>query len=163
MFLRKLYKRAIWLEAREFAWLGAGEVCGDVLRDFKTDNGTLSVWRVDESNRAHVIAALASSGKKKKEEEFEMVLFSEDLLETIGVRARQVDGNTPDAAANTTWHFDIVELTVTKVAELATLLTQHGTLEQRYQPEVKQFLKSSLSNYRLDESLVDSSLLERLK
>ena len=163
MFLRKIYKRAVWLEAREFAWLGAGEICSDVLRDFKTDNGTLSVWKVDESNMALVIAALAASNRKKKEEEFEMVLFSEDLLETIGVRAQRVDGITPDAAANKTWHFDLVELTVTKVAELAALLNQHGTLEQRHKPQVAQFLKNSLDNQRLDESLVDSSLLERLK
>lgn len=141
--------------------MAAGEVCGDILRDFRTEKGRLSLWSINDSNLDRVIAAMAAT--KKSVEHVDFVLFPEDLLESIGIRAQRVNGNTPDPVANQTWHFDILELTVRHIAVLAASINEKGELRRKQEPDVKELLKDGLEDLRLEESLMPPELVVKLR
>ena len=141
--------------------MAAGEACGDILRDFRTEKGRLSLWTIDDSNLDRVIAAVAAT--KKNVEQVDFVLFPEELLESVGIKVQQVNGNTPDPVANRTWHFDILELTVRHIAVLAAAINERGELGRKHEPDIKQLLRDGLESLRLEESLMKPELVAKLR
>ncbi len=117
LYLRKISKQR-WLD--EPLWLPAGETPADCVSELRTDENALSVYLVDlrepEAWIARVAAAIATKSESLRKMDF--FYLSTDLLERLSVKVVQTPGKTPDAIVNA-WHFELQELTATKLAEIA--------------------------------------------
>jgi hypothetical protein len=158
--LRKITKPK-WFDT---PWLPAGEVPADALVDLRTQQNTLSVWRVDpgEANLSAVIAALASN-QTTRVDKFDYVLLDDEVVTGLGIQCVKTEGDSPHLDANSTWHFDLVELTATKVVGLAREMKRVEAEHRRMFPDdVREILRSALDGGALKRAKVKPELLAEL-
>lgn len=118
LLLRKV-RKAKWLEDKNLPWLPTGELQADALTDIATDNGNeLSVWVIDDSrsNVQQIIVALAI--QRNVIANLDYVLIDVAALDTLRIARRRSLGNTIYEQAKQ-WHVDLVELSATKLFQLA--------------------------------------------
>ena len=144
-------------------WLPRGEVPADGLVDLRTDGNELSVWRVepDESNLNAIVAALAGRGKRI--DKLDYVLLDDDVVTRLQIGCVQSDGDSPHTDANSRWHRDLVQLTATKIIELAREVKRREAGHKRVnQHAIKRILKNALDSGAMQRSAVDADLLAEL-
>ncbi|NJL67865.1 MAG: hypothetical protein HC894_15955 [Microcoleus sp. SM1_3_4] len=90
----------------------------DSLSDMVTTANKLSVYRIndDKSNLNRVAAALVANCENISN--FDYLLFDELLLQILEIKSEETQANTPDESVNN-WHLDLVELSLTKLVNLA--------------------------------------------
>ena len=147
-FLRKI-RKARWYAP---TWLTEGELPADPLGDLQTKNNGLSLWEVDDeqTNIIEVVVALASTSQNLSNIDY--VLLASDELERVqrrvGFDVRKTAGDSPYEDANK-WHCDIVQLSASKLVELAAVVFRVGSKERVTEPSVLQYLVEAVSTKKL--------------
>lgn len=134
-------------------WLAAGEVQADAVRDFSSirDN-TMSVYLVN-SEQDGFRAAIAIASKREQTIDFGYALVEAGAVMGIGLEPMPSDGETPDPEVNA-WHYELRELTFSRVAEIAKLIKQRGRVEDIPLPTFKEHLRRAVQARQLDVSQV---------
>jgi len=150
-FLRKIGK------AKWHKYTVTDPLQSDALADLKTSSNTLSVWLIkdDKSNLEQVITALISSCDRFSNCDY--VLIDINLVDSIGIKHEEVEGQTPYAVANQ-WHRDLIDLTVDKIFNLAKVIEP---LDKGRFPEknVKNLIREAYKNGQIDET----KLMDKMK
>jgi hypothetical protein len=158
--LRKINK-AKWYKHPGVEWLPDGEIQADALVDIRTMDNTLSVWQIDSNsdNLGRVVSALASM--LDRVQEFDFVLLEPELLEKQGFQLIQSNGITPDMSVNVTWHYDIIELSVSKLYKFAQIINSQE--HNRYSKNtVEQLIRNSCNSGNLDLGKINPKLKVKL-
>ncbi|MEW5988493.1 MAG: hypothetical protein AB1791_17835 [Chloroflexota bacterium] len=115
--LRVVKGAPLWMNRNPLPWIGQGDIAADYLRDFHTKDNKLSLWKVEEdrSNLDRTIAAYVSMWSRP--DNFSCLLFPTEVLDHLTLIREPQPGNTQDEVANF-WHFNLVELTGSKIVAL---------------------------------------------
>ena len=136
-----------------------GEIQGDAFLDLQPKENALSVWRVEnEENINRIIAALAAN--RSHLAHFDYVIFEKEGLSCIGVESLHTKGETSDAEVNEL-HYDLVQLTVRKLAALADLVAA-GNHCRTSKKEIKDLLWQGIQAGYLNDQDISSSILQKL-
>lgn len=154
---RKLRQKRYWDRT---SWLGADDAQADTTKCLETKENKLSVFVLEEpeAQMERVVAALALS--RNNLAHLDLAIAPETVLEMCGIQGDKVQAETPDSEVNE-WHIDLVELTVTKIAELARAIKSEGEIKRYNLGYVKEAIRKSLNtNYiiieHIDEKLIQS-------
>lgn len=155
-FLRTT-RRGRWIP--NITWLAQGEIQGDAFLDLQPKDNTLSVWRVEsKSDINRIVAAIAANRDHLAILDYAIV--EKEGLSRIGVVSRRTEGTTNDAEVNEI-HYDLVELTVRKLAALADLVAtgNHCRTSKR---EIKDLLWQGIQAGHLKRQDISPSILQKL-
>lgn len=147
----------------EFAWIPAGDVLADALRDLRPENGTLSVYEIPEpEDRAlvrRIVVAVAAGQRKPGDVGF--FLFERATVEAlaIGVNA-VVPGETGDPEVNGL-HRDLEQLSAQKLAQLAGVIAQ-GEDDEVLSKELRTVLDAEIKAKRMAKDKVHPELRKEL-
>lgn len=156
VIFRKLERKRHWDDK---PWLEIGDVQADSTKCFETDENKLSVFVLDKPDQQieRVVAALAANRDYLCE--LDLAIVPEKALELCAIRRDNIQGETPDSEVNE-WHKDFIELSISKIACLATAIKREGQIK-RYQPKkVAEAIKFSLEANYFDISNLNQKLLE---
>jgi hypothetical protein len=165
LYLRKISKQR-WID--EPPWLPKGETPADCVSELKTVGNALSVYLVDsgepESWTARVAAAIATGSESLRPVEF--FYLSTELLERLSVNLVRTPGKTPDDAVNA-WHFELQELTATKLAEIAREVriiigASEDSTVRLLKTAVEKELREALAERRFSVADLNEKLAKRL-
>jgi hypothetical protein len=134
----------------------------DPLGDVSTTRRILSLWEVseDRANLDRIIALLAATVQAPAECAF--VIFPATQLVDLELQATKIDGNSPDAAANLKWHFDLHVASADHLVRFARFLLSQGELARRNPTEVKKLLHQGVEKKELNPEKMDPRLREKL-
>lgn len=149
--LRKIRKSRWYTE--DLSWLNSDELQADSLSDMVTTANKLSVYRIndDKSNLNRVAAALVANCENISN--FDYLLFDELLLQILEIKSEETQANTPDESVNN-WHLDLVELSLTKLVNLAIEASKKGEKKRILQNDIKQYLVDSFRKNYIDRAKV---------
>jgi hypothetical protein len=137
-------------------WLKPNQIQADPLGDLRINEGTLSVWQIedDRANLDLVITALAAT--RQNFDKFEYGLFDQEIVTYLGLKVRISSGNTPIDAAND-WHRDLIQLTADQA--LSLVKSMFDTLEKHrlYDDEVQTGILNAIQQGYLDLHKVNKS------
>lgn len=157
--LRQIDKRRWdWVD-EEIPWLPAGELPAASLGDLKTTvQSDLSVWHIqeDRANLEDVVASLAAN--RDHSDKFDYTLFDMELLAVAGLHPTPTRGNSANRVMNEQWHRDLVELTSSKLVQLAHLISQHGTFDRVREERVKELIVEAVSAGRIGKEALSEKL-----
>ena len=133
-----------WYKRDGVPWLEEGELQADALWNLRQNENTLSGWHIenDESNLRQVVGGLA--GAREHVEKFDAILLDRQIVTDLKIKLKKTDGEGRDSDANAHWHFDLVELTASKIVGLAQALRYKGTLKRFQVWEVQELLNNSV-------------------
>lgn len=149
-----------WYKHPEIGWLGKDELQSDALCDIQTKENKLSVYMISsEDDKLRVIVALAAN--RDNPSNLDYAVFDESRFDSLDITVKQTEGYTPDAMANTL-HYEIVDLTVKRLAMLAEVIStgQHDRILER---EIKMLLHDAANEGRIDEKLLKPNILKCLQ
>ncbi|MGE5443847.1 MAG: hypothetical protein ACM3SR_04500 [Ignavibacteriales bacterium] len=153
-FLRKI-RKSKWYRHNDVPWLAEGELQADALRDLLTSSNQLSVWHIedDRSNLERTIAALAANVTDNSN--FDYALFDQQIVYEIGIKveSKKTKGASPDEEVNS-WHCDLIELSASKLRELAKAIQTKAEIERIQVQDVIQLVAESISSGRIDRTKV---------
>ncbi len=156
--IRGINSKALWYKDQsDYSWLGENELVADVLRDLRTDKGTLSVYMVndDEKDYRRAIAALAC--KRNSLQNYDYVQAPYHIIREYFAVSRTL-GETPDNGVNM-WHLDIVELTPAKLARLAYIFGKGKLSVQRMRKrDVIDTIQDNLNKKLIDRDRIHDDL-----
>lgn len=123
-FLLRNIKKARW-KKEDKSWLNDGDSPADILTDFRSQENNLSIWCVedDSGNLGRILAAFAA--KRDYLQVLDIVLFDSEIISDLDIQTKQTNGETFDYEINKNCHFDLNELTLYKVANLARKLSDN--------------------------------------
>jgi hypothetical protein len=133
------------------------------LRDFASDDNTLSVWRIEEDRSNLEQVAVALSSKRDSFTNFDYVLVDEALLTEINIKIEQMDGDSPDQEANIRWHRDLVELTDSKLIDLVRAVAEKGETTRIPEKTIARLIQEAVDAGRLDRTRLNKKLAVKLK
>lgn len=144
LFLIKI-ERSKWFRDA-VPWLKEGELQADALWNLRCQANAVSVWHVEhaESNLKRLVAALA--GPRDSFSNLDCVLIDQAVISMLEIKVDKSDGKSCDTFANANWHFDLVELTASKVFALAKALKDKGKFMRFQEWDVKKFLVAGLKS-----------------
>ena len=156
---RKLSQKRHWDRP---PWLGAGDSQADAAKCLRTEENKLSVFRLEDSDvqTERVVAALALT--RDNFAEVDVAIAPEKVLEACGIQHAKVPARTPDSEVND-WHLDLVELTVAKIAELATAIRTEGRIRRYYPADVRAAIQKSLRTDYIAVECIKPKLVQSLK
>lgn len=147
---REIGNRRWWgVDRRTPQWLSQDELLGDVLRSLRTHDGDLSTFVIDSrlTELRRVAAAFACTRHKPEYVDYVLVPINE--IETA-FQLRETVGGTPDDKVNRL-HRDIIELTPSRLAELAYLIGQHKHDMNRIpKNEIENAIRSGIESNFID-------------
>lgn len=146
------------------SWLAAGELQAAALFDLRFSNNKLSAWKIEDggANLNRVITALAVNKGKTGIDNVDYVLLEQGLVDKLGIEIEKSRGATPDKVANDEWHYDFIQLTVSKIVALATCI-KGLKIERMREPRVKELIRYGLKHNYFDLDLVDEKLRVRIQ
>jgi hypothetical protein len=80
----------------------------------------------------------------------EYIQFDESIVSRLGIRLVKTQGETPDAYANRSWHYDLVELSGAKLLDLATRVLRNSTTGRVLSKNVLELIKKAVTNAEID-------------
>ena len=100
------------------------------------------MWKIDDthSNLDRVITALAVNNGKLSIEKVDYVLLSPELTQSLGIKIEKSSGGTLDRLANSEWHHDIIELSVSQIVAIANCI-KGLTIHRKTERDVLKLLK----------------------
>ena len=101
-----------------------------------------------------MLVALAVNKDKRVIEKIDYVLNDPQVIVDLGIKMEKAPGQTPDALANDQWHFDLIELTVSKIVSLAQSIKRLGRFERKREPDLKRLIVDGYKMGHFDMSLV---------
>ncbi len=162
LYVRKI-SRAKWPEdVSEFN--NIAELKSDALADLRTQNNTLSFWKIEsESDLESAILALSASSSTSKIENVTIIWTEEETLKSKGfIIDESVPGDTVVQDLKNT-HRDLCELTYASLGTVAEIIIQSLKSDKfkRYSKnKVRQLLVQAYENNRVSET---SLIVEELK
>jgi len=163
-----------WLRSiKQGRWIDSGVELGgaaapaDGLADLTTTSNCLSVYRVSGEGAGEDAAeqiAIALAARRDHIQDIGWVLVDDAEFARLGLNLRQSEGTTGDVEVNS-WHFDVVDLTARRVAEIADAVQQsvlHGSTSKLRKRSVELRIREQLKSGRIERSGVSSSLLAKL-
>jgi len=142
-------------------WLPEGELSADVFKGLRTTNGDLSIYLVNEQQDSvnRVIAALACT--RDSISRIDYVLIPREVVEDE-FRVEHTSGNTADDEVNGS-HVDVVELTLSRLADFAYLVRDYSDSMKRV-PErvVKSEIEKGIETNRIQFERIRKSLREKI-
>lgn len=145
-------------------WLPAGELQASALFDLRFSPNKLSIRKIEDegSNLDRVITALAVNKGKESIEHVDYVLLDEKTVQGLDVKMEKSQGGTLDRVANSEWHYDFIELSVSKIVAIAKCIKEQP-IHRKREAEVKQLIQKGLKEKHIDLSLADDSLRAKLR
>ena len=156
---RKLSQKRYW---DRMPWLGASDIQSDAAKCLMTKENRLSVFVLEEPavQMERVVAALALT--RDNLANLDLAIVPEKVLELCGIQQDRVQAETPDSEVNE-WHLDLVELTVAKIAELATAIRNEGEIKRYNETEVEKVIQKSLNTDCVVAEQINRKLIESLE
>jgi len=141
--IRKIRKRK-WDKPEEDEG-EAPSVPADPVGDFSTDNNEVSVWLVEENkvNLERVVTAL-SGAKTTNVSHFDYAIFDSQIVLNLALELKATPGESPDDAANATWHRDIVVGTADNLCALVKNIYNSCAKSRVPAAEVRSNLKKAI-------------------
>ena len=145
-------------------WLPAGELQAAALFDLRFSNNKLSIWKIEDdgSNLDRVLTALAANKGKTNIENIDYVLLTEELIEGLGIKIEKSKGGTLDDVANSEWHYDLTELSTSRIVSIAKCI-KDSPKKRRSEVEVKRLIREGLKRKHIDIALADEPLRSKLQ
>lgn len=142
---------------RDVDWLTDNELKADCLVNLRTDQCTLSVWVVDdsESNLSHIVTALASTSQKLDKVDY--ALIHQDKVKELDIDIIEMPGVSHYPAVNHL-HRDLVKLTVSKITKLAYSIDKYGRKARMSSSDVGRALATAITNSAINSSSLDAKL-----
>jgi len=162
--LRSINKRKWDWSAGNPPWLIGDAIPAAPFGDVSPSaDSELSVWWVpdDKSNVHRVVTAIAAG--RQHPDKFDYALIEEGALRELGFVLQQVAESCPDPQASEQWHHNLKQLTADDLRRLVDLIKRTAELDRVQGPQVKKLLTAALDARRLDETKVNSKLLEVLR
>ena len=149
LLLRKVRDRR-WSASDGLAWLEEGDIPADPLADLITQENALSLWQIedDRGDLDRVVAAMAATCDDISH--FDYAIFDKAIPTYIGIDLEYALGETPDAAANATWHYNLLRLSGSKIVELARLILRDGERDRINRKRVKALLAQAVAAGNLE-------------
>jgi len=164
--LRKLEYKILWNQPptpEEEKWLGVGELRADALVDIATEDNSLSLYIFDDQSAVTLDRILGAVGATRNVvAKLDFAVFDVTLVEGIEITKVARPGKTPDAAVNAV-HLDLMHLTATKLAALGNEIQRHAKIDRRQPKDMGRLINKHIKAGYIDSSIVDPTLLERLK
>ena len=133
----------------------------DAARCLLTRANNLSVFKLDEpdSQTERVVAALALT--RDSLANMDLALVPEGVLEGCGIERVVSPADTPDSEVNK-WHVDLVELTLAKIALLASAIRSEGRVERYNELRVRAAIENSVGSGFVAGDRVNAKLVNSL-
>lgn len=163
IFLRKIQYKTNWDRQGEFSgYIPVGQAPADALQDLKTQGNALSVWQIDDtrSNLERVLAAIAST--LDHIQVINYLLIDSQHISPLNLSLVPSPGVTHDLDANSTWHFDLVHLSATDLANLANTMFTHGEKKREKDRQLALFLKKSVESGFVDQTKLNPLVIAKL-
>jgi hypothetical protein len=129
----------------------------------RTSSDRLSVWQIDTEERLpQAVLAIAAAGSSLDTMDF--VVFAAAELEFRGLIVRRTPSGTGVHNMHDA-HYDIVELTYSSLGRVAGLVLDaigRDAVKRFRMNELRELLRSAITNGQLDESSLTQSLREKL-
>ncbi len=152
----------IWLDrqiAEKFGGLQA-----DALKNFKTSENKISVFKVDEDNIKEsvirILVALACG--RQSLDKVDYALFDSDIIKKLDIQFDKIEGTTPDQTVNKL-HIDLKKLSGDIICELAKSIQNSGELERLYERDIKKAINEGIEKKQLQVNKINSQLLVKIK
>ena len=158
-FLRKV-RQGRWLKRPTISWLSGDEIQSDALLDLQTVSNKLSVYRVENEDEAKA-TVIALAATRHSFSNLDYVLFEEDMLASTNIQFALQMGMTPDDSVNEL-HYDLQNLTVDKMAELAVIVSSGDLLREPWK-RIEAGVQDGIRAGTLDIRRIDSQLLEKIQ
>ena len=162
LVFRALLNHTPWAKKTEDEeWLPDDDIRADALKSLKSENNALSIYLFDgESNIDRVIAAYSAA--RSKVENLDYAIFSEDFLKQINITyTNNAAKGIPDTVVSS-WHYDLVQLTGSKVLSLAKVIREHGKINRKSSPEVGKLINQAIDSNIIDKLKLDKNLIADL-
>ena len=156
--LRKLDQKASFYA---LDWLKDYDTQADALWSLRTKGNQLSVWLIDDnqSNLHRVVAALAAG--RDTLDKIDYALIDEQVLDSLNIRSRKMDGLSPDGGANQNWHYDLAELSGKQLVALAVYMRKRLVREPK--SKVKTAILQSIQSGFVSKDALSNTLLKSLE
>lgn len=161
-FILRKIRKAKWYKHDNIPWLGEDELQADALADLITTDISLSVWYIedDRSNLNQVVAALAATSDHISNLDF--ALLESRVLSDVGIKIIKTPGLSPDDNANILWHYDLAELSSTKLMRLAEMIRREAIKQRLSNREVEKLLREGLNSGRLNPQKLKDGVKGRI-
>ena len=158
MICRKLSQKRNWDDE---PWLNSSEVKGDAIHCLLPKKNRLSVFKLeDETQIERIVAALALT--RDYLSLMDLAVISEESIKPLKIPTKIVSANTSDKEVNQ-WHIDLVELTVARISEIATLIRKEGEFVRYSKRDVTKLISNSIQAQYIDLNKINSNLKESLR
>ena len=159
ILVRKLDKKG-WLRAEIAKELGGLQA--DALKNFKTTDNALSVYRLDGDivPLDRILAALA--GTRDHLQEIDYAMFDAELLKVHDIDTNDGPGETPDEEVNQR-HLNLIKLTAPKLCALISSIQARGTVARAASKMVRNALLDSIHQARIKKDKLNARLIPRLE
>ena len=160
--LHRIIRKNRWYIEEALFYLQCGDIPADPLGDLRTDKNSLSVWLIedDRSNLERVIAAFAAA--RQSLDHLDFTLFDFAIPAQINIKCEKSSGDTPDDAANESWHFKLSELSGLKLVALAKAILEKGHTERRFEADVRGLVRDAISKGQVSTSRMYPKLAQKL-
>ena len=159
--IRQLNQK-IWLDRQIAEELGGLQA--DALKNFKTSENTLSVFKVDENNRQEsvirILVALACG--RQSLDKVDYALFDSDIIKKLDIQFDEIEGTTPDQTVNKL-HIDLKKLSGNIICELAKSIQNSGEIDRLYPKDIEKAINKGIEKKQLQIEKINSQLLGKIK
>ena len=152
----------------EFPWLEEGDLPADPFGDLQTRQNTLSVWDVSEDQSLIGRVAAATTVKRRSAighsvRRFDYILFDSGFLSDLKIDRLKIDGDTVDSALDSSYHFDLRELSGRRLHKLIDRIRTSSEPERIEINKVREHIRTSFENKYILEEALSSDAFEKLK
>ena len=143
-------------------WLGPQEAQADAVKCLETSENRLSVFVLDrpEDQTERVVAALALT--RDNLAQIDLAIVPVEVLVRCDIQRKRVEGQTSDSGVDG-WHEDLVELTVAKIAQLASAIRSEGEVRRYNQKKVETAIQKSLNADYINTEKINRDLVPSLR
>ncbi len=163
MLFRKIEKgRWNWGD-KKLTWLKTGEIPAAPLSDLKASpHSKISVWKieVESTNLKRIVAAMAA--KLQHLDKFDFAMFSEELLNGIGIQIKKSSGQSADPNANEKWHYDMIEVSANKLINLIKSVETKGSKDRFDEDEVERLIRKGVGDGTIERKRINEILRQKL-
>ena len=154
-----------WINA-EPRWLKRCEIPADPIFGLTTDGNAMSVWIVDNDKGLIDRTVVALAAKRGKLEDFEYVLLDSKVVEKIGIKTDDEEGNSLDSSINEL-HINLIEISARKLLKLTkstlyAIKKEDTRLERIPRKKVARYILDSINEGRIDRKLANRKVLKRV-
>ncbi len=161
-YLIRINRKLRWERGEYRNWLEPGRAPADVCQDFRVENGSLSVWHIEDDKSNLEIVVTALSATRQGFDPFDYLLFEQSLATASGISVRYSDGQSPIPSANYL-HRDLTELTIDKLATLITAVFDMAETGRFLASEVQVMILGATQSGQVVLGLVNEKLRPKIE